>query len=251
MKKLSRRQLLKTSRSSALAALGVSTLDSTQQKEYSKSKKVLVTGGHPDDPETGCGGLMAALSEEGHQVVACYLTRGEAGIPNTSVDIAAEIRTKEAKTACQILGATPNFLGQIDGSTEINSEWYQRVADYLQKEQPDIIFTHWPVDTHRDHRVCSLLIYDAWLQSGQKAALYYYEVVSGGQTQNFSPTHYLDISSVREKKHQACFAHKSQNVEQQYFNDHGKMEEFRGMEYGCAYAEAFVAHHQNPQEYFL
>ena len=94
-------------------------------------------------------------------------------------------------------------------------------------------------------------MYDAWLRSGQKAALYYYEVVTGGQTQNFAPTHYLDISAVREKKHRACFAHKSQKIEEQYFNDHGKMEEFRGMEYGSSYAEAFVAHHQNSLDYFL
>ncbi|MEO0332257.1 MAG: PIG-L family deacetylase, partial [Bacteroidota bacterium] len=204
-----------------------------------------------DDPETGCGGLMALLAEEGHEVISCYLTRGEAGIPNISASDAAEIRTKEAITACEILGVAPYFLGQIDGGTEINNQWYQKVGDYLQEMQPDIVFTHWPIDTHRDHRVCSMLIYDAWLRTGQEAALYYYEVVSGGQTQNFSPTHYLDISSVREKKHQSCFAHISQKIEEMYFNDHGKMEEFRGMEYGCTYAEAFVAHHQNSRAYFI
>ncbi len=173
------------------------------------------------------------MDEEWHEIISCYLTRGEAGIPNTSASDAAEIRTKEAVTACEILGVTPYFLGQIDGSTEIDNQWYQKVGDYLQETQPEMIFTHWPIDTHRDHRVCSML------------------VVSGGQTQNFSPTHYLDISSVREKKHRSCFAHVSQKIEGVYFNDHGKMEEFRGMEYGCPYAEAFVAHHQNSREYFI
>lgn len=244
---LSRRRLLATA-PSGLAALGLPAANPNQKNQ---TRKILVAGAHPDDPETGCGGLMALMVEEGHSVTASYLTRGEAGIADTSASQAAEIRTKEARAACKILGATPHFMGQTDGSTEVNGQWYRIVADYLLTEQPDVILTHWPIDTHRDHQACSLLIYDAWLQSGQKAALYYYEVVSGGQTQNFSPTHYLNIGPVRDRKHRACFSHASQGVEGRYFKDHGKMEEFRGMEYGCTYAEAFAAHHQNPRRHFL
>ena len=42
-----------------------------------------------------------------------------------------------------------------------------------------MVFTHWPVDGHRDHRAISALSYDAWLGMGKKFALYYYEVSTG------------------------------------------------------------------------
>ena len=36
--------------------------------------KVLVTGAHPDDPESGCGGTIARYTDSGHTVTALYLT---------------------------------------------------------------------------------------------------------------------------------------------------------------------------------
>ena len=45
---------------------------------------------------------------------------------------------------------------------------------------------------------------------------------------------------------EACFVHRSQNIEATYGDDHGKMEVFRGMESGCQYAEAYIRHIQSP-----
>src|ERR1039457_4042023 len=39
--------------------------------------KVVVTGGHPGDPEYGCGGTIARYTELDHKVVLLYLNRGE------------------------------------------------------------------------------------------------------------------------------------------------------------------------------
>lgn len=207
--------------------------------------KVLIVGAHPDDPETICGGTMALYANEGHEVVSAYLTRGEAGIEGKSYDESASIRTTEALTACSILKARAEFLGQIDGNCEITRERYAEMINFLKKEDPDIIFTHWPIDTHRDHRICAILVYDAWLASGRNATLYYCEAMSGMQSQNFKPDTYIDITRVIEQKHNACFAHASQKIEETYADHHGKMEIFRGMEAGCGYAEAFVRHVRN------
>lgn len=212
-------------------------------------KKIIVFGAHPDDPETMCGGAMALFSEAGHEVIAAYLTRGEAGIPGSSHEEASRLRSAEAENACKILNVHPEFLGQVDGSTEITRQRYSDVLSFIEKENPHLIITHWPIDTHRDHRICSILVYDAWLAQGKKSTLYYGEVMSGIQTQNFCPTDYLDITPVVAKKHAACFAHTSQNIESSYANDHGKMEIFRGMESGYDYAEAFIRHIQSPSIY--
>jgi len=176
--------------------------------------------------------------------VAIYLTRGEAGIRGKAADEAAQIRSAEATEACRILKVRPSFAGQIDGATELNAARYEAFAKMLLAEKPDLVFTQWPIDTHRDHRAASLLAFDAWHRAGQKFALYYYEVDAGYQTTMFRPTHYVDITSVEERKRAACMAHKSQDP-QGFYGIHSRMHDFRGLEHGCKYAEAFVHHNQS------
>ena len=114
--------------------------------------KLLVTGGHPDDPESTSGGTMARYADLGHEVVAVYLTRGEAGIDGRNDAQAAAIRTAEAEAACRLLGARPRFAGQVDGRTEVTKARYDEMRRLLDEEAPDLVLTHWPLDTHRDHR---------------------------------------------------------------------------------------------------
>jgi LmbE family N-acetylglucosaminyl deacetylase len=201
---------------------------------------VVCVGGHPDDPESGCGGTLARYAELGHRVTIVYLTRGEAGIPGKSHEEAAAIRTAESIAACKILGAKPVFAGQVDGATVVDRSAAQSLTKLILAEQPDVAFAQWPIDTHPDHQAASLLTYRAWLAAERRFELYYFEVDLGSQTMNFHPTDYVDIASVREKKKAALFAHKSQDGEQIYRRHHEVMENYRGRESGVAAAEAFV-----------
>ena len=250
MPKPTRRDLLKLAIPATIgASIGLSSnraIGAITSAPAEKKLKIVVAGAHPDDPETICGGLMAIYANSGHEVVSVYLTRGEAGIEGKSHEEAAGIRTAEALEACAILKVRPEFIGQIDGNCEITRAAYSPLLKLLKKEKPDILLTHWPIDTHRDHRICSLLVYDAWLNLGRKSALYYCEAMTGVQSQNFTPTDYMNISSVVDQKHRACFAHVSQEMEETYKDHHGKMELYRGMEFGCDYAEAFVRHVNSP-----
>jgi LmbE family N-acetylglucosaminyl deacetylase len=231
-----------------LAAGGVAAAANAEGPTREPTKlKVLVAGAHPDDPESGCGGTICRYVDAGHEVTVLYLTRGEAGIRGKSSDEAAAIRTAEAKQACQILKARPIFAGQVDGQTELSPARYDAFRKLIDDQKPDVVFTHWPVDSHRDHRACSLLVYDAWLQAGRRFALYYFEVDLGAQTQCFRPTHFVDITAVEPRKRQACFAHESQHAATDFYPKyHAKMQELRGMESGCHLAEAFVHHDQSP-----
>lgn len=212
----------------------------TVSNKNESPKKALIIGAHPDDPETGCGGTMILLKQSGYEVVSVYMTKGQRGIEGKSLDEAATIRVKEGEEACKILGARPIFMTQIDGDTEINKARYVEMRELIAKEKPDIVFTHWPIDGHPDHRVCSLLVYDAWRRLGYNFDLYYFEVMSGTQTQLFSPTDYVDITSVAKQKKEACCCHKSQNMEPLYDGWHTPMEHFRGLEFRCKHAEAFI-----------
>ena len=99
MKILTRREILQ---SAATASTGwLLRQPAAGQSAASDKIRVVVAGGHPDDPETGCGGTMARYAEQGHEVVVLYLTRGEAGIKGKSHDEAAAIRTREAMKACE------------------------------------------------------------------------------------------------------------------------------------------------------
>jgi LmbE family N-acetylglucosaminyl deacetylase len=202
--------------------------------------KVVCVGAHPDDPESGCGGTLARYAQAGHHVTVLYLTRGEAGVSGKSHEEAAAIRTAESETACKILGAKPLFAGQIDGATEINRERAQALLKLLSAEEPDVVFTHWPIDTHSDHQAAAILTFRAYLAMVRRFPLYFFEVNSGSQTLGFAPTAYVDIAATRDKKKAALFAHRSQNGERIYRIHHEPMEIFRGRELGVAAAEAFA-----------
>lgn len=201
---------------------------------------VLCVGAHPDDPESGCGGVLARYRESGHRVTIVYLTRGERGIQGKSLDEAAAVRTAEAQEACRILGARPLFAGQIDGATELNPERTAAFTRLLAAEKPDVVFAQWPLDTHMDHQIASLLTLRAFYSASRRFHLYFYKVDAGAQTQGFRPTDYVDITAVREKRKAALFAHKSQNGEEIYRRHHEVMEDFRGREARVVAAESFV-----------
>ena len=203
--------------------------------------KVIVAGGHPGDPEYGCGGTVARLTNLGHQVVLLYLNNGE--WPPT----AASTRIGEARKACELLKATPAYAGQINGHAVVDSTHYEEYAKLIDTERPDVFFTQWPIDNHRDHRAITMLTYDAWRQSKEKFALYYYEVSDGEDTLQFSPTHYVDITETEPIKRAACYAHASQTPDR-YYALQDQVALFRGVEGGYKRAEAFVLQRQSPAD---
>jgi LmbE family N-acetylglucosaminyl deacetylase len=205
-----------------------------------RALKVVCVGGHPDDPESGCGGTLAAYALAGHHVTVVYLTRGERGIAGRSLDQAARTRTAEAEEACRILGATPRFAGQIDGATQVTPSEIERMTTLLRGEAPNVLLTHWPLDSHPDHQAASMLAMRAWYALDQKFPVYFFEVNAGSQTIGFRPTTYVDITATTEVKKRALFAHRSQDGEAIYREHHEPMAIFRGREIGAAAAEAFI-----------
>ena len=83
---LSRRQVLALT----IPALAVG------QAPQNRGLRVVCVGGHPDDPESGCGGTLSRYAAQGHSVTVIYLTRGEAGIPGKSHDEAARFAQPSA-----------------------------------------------------------------------------------------------------------------------------------------------------------
>lgn len=206
----------------------------------SEKKKIVCVGAHPDDPESGCGGTLALLANEGHKVTVIYLTCGERGIKGKTFDEAGAIRKQEAINACAVLNAKPVFAGQINGNIIVNYDWMRKIQQLIDAEEPDIVFSHWPIDSHEDHQVSSMLVNQAWLDPKKKFILYFFEVCTGEQSMIFHPTDYVDITAFQEQKRKAVFCHVSQDPPGIYQCGHTAMEEFRGRELGVKAAEAFI-----------
>ncbi|PYJ99739.1 MAG: PIG-L family deacetylase [Verrucomicrobia bacterium] len=232
---LTRRRFVKHSLAVAgpalLAANALPLAAAEGESGAARKLKVVCVGGHPDDPESGCAGTLTRYAELGHALTVIYLTRGERGISGKSLDEAARIRSAECEAACKIMGAKPVFFGQIDGATELNKTHVDAMTKLLTAENPDVLFTHWPIDTHMDHQVASFLTIRAWMAL-RKPQLYFFEVNSGSQTEGFLPNTYVDISSLVEKK--------SQDGEGIWRQHHEVIANWRGREAGVSAAEAFV-----------
>jgi LmbE family N-acetylglucosaminyl deacetylase len=207
--------------------------------------KVVVTGGHPGDPEYGCGGTIARYADLGHQVTLLYLNRGEKQCPATDSDPSSVTRVAEARKACSILKARALFATQCDGHAVVDGSHYSEFQNLLEGEKPDVVFTHWPVDNHRDHRAISNFVYDAWQRSTSKFALYFYEVSDGEDTLMFHPTDYIDISGTEQRKRAACYAHASQAPDK-FYALQDRIAVFRGLESGHGRAEGFIRHPHSP-----
>lgn len=252
MSSVTRREVLaRAGRAGAALSAGLPATDAASERPprlqaaTKRRLKVIVAGGHPGDPEYGCGGTIARYSNLGHEVVLLYLNNGE--WPAAKGGAPAFIRMAEASQACQILKARPAYAGQANGRAILDPSRFGEYREILETEQPDVVFTQWPIDAHRDHRATSALAFDAWLQMGKRFALYYYEVSNGEDTLEFSPTHYVDITGTEPAKRAACYAHASQTPGR-YYALQDQVAKFRGIESGCERAEAFFFQAQSPYE---
>ena len=228
------------------AASGVSAEPSgagSEQNAASRKMKIVVSGGHPGDPEYGCGGTVARMTAMGHEVVMLYLNNG--AWPPTP----ASVRLKEAAKACKILKAHRAYAHQINGHAIVDNKHYADFQEIIADENPDAVLTQWPIDNHPDHRATFNLTYNAWKELGKRFALYYYEVSDGEDTLQYSPNRYIDITDTEPLKRQACYAHASQSPDM-FYALQTAVAKFRGIESGYKQAEAFVWQTESPYDIF-
>jgi LmbE family N-acetylglucosaminyl deacetylase len=199
--------------------------------------KVVIFGAHPDDPESGAGGLAAVLTRQGHQVIFAYGTtfRGERrflGQPER------EVRQREAASACRVLGATPKFFPYSHELLAVDQKTLQAIGSWLEDVKPDVVITHWPLDTHPNHNAVSSLVWQCYKRKG-RWNLYFFEVMTDEQSIRFPPDLYLDIAPVLDLKRLALEEHKSQNP-REIWEYHEGMHRRRGAECGRQAAEAYL-----------
>ena len=131
-------------------------------------KRVLVFGAHPDD-ELAMAPLMALLASEGVHVTVCIPTDGSEGYPRPEwKDTIVVMRAQEMAEADKVVGISERILlGFPDMGLTNDKKTFKRFIKVVRDVRPDVVFTHGPHDSHRDHLATHALSKEATWQAGQ------------------------------------------------------------------------------------
>ena len=199
------------------------------------SRKVQVIGAHSADFVWRAGGAVAKAVEHGGiaEVIALsYGERGESGElwkqEGQTVENVKRIRHGEAEAAAAALGASFRCLDLGDYPLQIDADALNEIADAIRAFAPDVLITHTDRDPFNpDHPVAFTavdrargLAAGAGVQSGfatvSPPALFLFEPHQP-ELCNFTPTTFVDISSVIDKKKAAMAEMKAQQYLQTYY----------------------------------
>ena len=113
-------------------------------------KKVIVAiGAHLDDIELAAGGTLAKAIREGHDVHMIVMSQSGYTDYNGKVMRTDETAMQEGRNAARILGCKDlDILDFSNKDIAYDSKTVEAIEKRINIIKPDIIFTHWPFDTH-------------------------------------------------------------------------------------------------------
>lgn len=220
---------------------------------------ILTIAAHPDDEVLGCGGTMARLSEEGHEVHVLILAEGLTSreVTRDRESQLSELHTlsNQAKNANYLLGVKSvelhdfpdNRMDSIDRLDVIKV-----IEKKIEEIQPYIIFTHYGNDLNIDHRITNDAVVTACRSYPNQIVkeLYFFEVPSSTEWQistgssSFQPNVFFHLSSEQmEKKRKSLSIYESEMREFPHARSIEAVDalaKWRGASSGHSWAEAFV-----------
>ncbi len=135
------------------------------------SKKAMMIGAHPDDPEVAAGGVSFMYLDAGWEVMYVTLTNGDAGHHEDSREVLAKRRREESDRVSEIMGGIEYYIFNVhDGELMPTLEVRRELIGVIRKFAPDIIFSHPMMDYHPDHRYTSQIVMDTAYMLGVPAA---------------------------------------------------------------------------------
>lgn len=199
------------------------------------SRRLLAIGAHSADFVWRSGGALAVAAAAGGQasvVALSYGERGESGElwkqPDQTVENVKRVRHGEAERAAAALGADFRCLDLGDYPLEIDGEALARIVDVIRELAPDVVVTHTDRDPFNpDHPVAFAAVERARsLAAGAGVAsafatvrppeLFLFEPHQP-ELCNFTPTTFVDITSVMDAKRTAMAEMKAQSYLQTYY----------------------------------
>lgn len=234
----------------------VSREDFMSNKQTAYWGNVLIIAAHPDDEVLGCGGTMARLRADGHDVKIAILGEGMTSRYKSREDADPSLLKhlrEHARKAAEMLDVKDLFLYNLPDNrfdTVPMLEVVKIIEELIEKHAPHTIFTHGSADVNVDHTVTHRAVLTATRPTeGQPVRnLYAFEIPSSTDWSfhrmlpSFQPNTFLNIDSTinLKKRAMACY-----QTEVQAFPHPRSLEGLEtvarrwGTVVGCRAAEAF------------
>lgn len=197
--------------------------------------KHLFIGAHFDDIEFGCAGYVLDLVKRGDDVMFIIMTDGAASLESRPC-----ARILEQEEACNSIGVERiKMLNLPDGFVRAEVDVIRRIASEINGFKPDCVYTHWPQDTHQDHRATAEIAMSA---CRRKVDLIYFDSYS---SIGFVPNMYVDVSKHVDDKRKSlnCFKTQIDKFKQRgadFAEESIQRNKLCGYEVGVPYAEGYV-----------
>lgn len=219
-------------------------------------KNVLVFAAHPDDELLGLGGTVRRLANEGATVRAVIMAEGlTSRAENRSIVDRAELMKlqADARKAAEVVGYTSiEFCGlpdnRMDGMELLDV--IKIVTKYVERYQPDTIFTHHHGDLNIDHRITCEAVLTACRPVGACGVkrIYAFETPSSTEwnfnyPEPFTPNVFFDISDTIEAKIEGMSCYSTESAGYPHPRSPEALRslgQYRGSIAGYGAAEAFM-----------
>lgn len=219
-------------------------------------KSVLVIAAHPDDEVLGCGGTIARLVSEGIQVNVIIAAQGitsRRDIAEGQMHRELELLRNQSREAHKKLGVTSAFFldfpdNKLDAIPLLDLVW--EIERIINIANPGSIYTHQSSDVNVDHQRLHEAVLAATRPQPGNSILetFYFEIPSNtewrfsGDSLNFSPNYFVDITKFIDNKIDALKSYESEMRPHPHPRSYVSVErlsEWRGSIVGVLNAEAF------------
>ena len=219
-------------------------------------KKILVFAAHPDDELLGLGATIRRLSNEGAIARAVIMAEGISSRSEKRSDAdrkELEELQEDSRKAASIIGyKSIDFCGlpdnRMDGMELLDV--IKIVCSYVDKYDPDTIFTHHHGDLNIDHRITCEAVLTACRPTGNNRVQRIYSIETPSSTEwnfnyaePFRPNVFFDVSDTMKAKIDGMACYRTESTEYPHPRSAEALRSLgrqRGTASGFKMAEAFV-----------
>ena len=219
-------------------------------------KRILVVAAHPDDELLGLGGTIRRFADSGKEIHAVILAEGITSRSEKREDADTNelvLLKEDAQRAANIVGyQSVEFHGFPDNRMDELDllDIIKAVSKYIEKYQPDTIFTHHHGDLNIDHRITCEAVLTACRPVGNCCVkrIYAFETPSSTEwdfthREPFMPNVYFDVTYTLEAKVKGMECYRSESAAFPHPRSGEALRalgRYRGSNAGFEMAEAFI-----------